>query len=169
MDNKHHHIHLLESISEFKMSYLMLAEALNDAKEDEYWHTEIGEGVGGLSDYLSMPEIGLTVRECNEMVAVLDLVRTHFSDTYRNVPLATLKYMAKRGITDTEMVDAAQHLTIKDFKERNFDHTTEDKGERTYTYMVMKKCNETGNMTKVHGVESEEVLEALKDKINYNG
>lgn len=166
MTSKPNHDHLLEAIYEMKMSYLMLAEALKDAKEYEYWHTEIGEGVGGLADYLSMPEIGVTVRECNEMIQVLELVRDHFPETYREVPLSTLKYMAKRGITDHEMLASAESLTPKDFRERWYDHKTGEKGDRTYKYMVMKVCNETGNMTKVHGVESEEVLEALKDKID---
>lgn len=139
-----------------------LGHYFGEAKEGETYKEDIGAGVDTWSDYLSQPEIGATVREANELIKVYDFCRANGID-YMLTSFATLKYMARRGIVDDEMVDASSVLTTKDFKERFYDHETEDKGKRTYAYMVMRRCLETGNLYKVHGYGSNEVLEAFKD------
>jgi hypothetical protein len=160
--NQPNHEQLLYAIREFKASYLELAESLSDAKEHEFFHTEIGEGIDTLNDYLSMPEIGITLREANEMVRVVKFVRENIHNEVWEIPMATIKIMAKHGITDDEMIHAAKTLTTRDFKERYYDHKTEDKGERTYSYLVMKRCNETGTLSKVYPDEiAPEILKEI--------
>lgn len=125
----------------------------------------IGSGIDTWFDYVAQPEIGISVRDANDMIRVAEFVGEHSIEDPSEIPTATLKYMTKRGISDDEMVTAARVLTVKDFKDRYFDHKTNDAGERTYSYMLMKRCKETGNLSRVLGVEEENLLEKFNVEI----
>ena len=79
------------------------------------------------------------------------------------LPVVKGKKLSKSVVED--MLGDATHLTQAQFKESVYDVKTDNKGERTYTYLIMKKCNETGTMQKVHDVSSDKIVETfgLKD------
>jgi hypothetical protein len=156
---------LKDLIKYHRITRYEMGAILHRFKSDQLWEEEIGEGVGGFHDFVAMPEIGLTTREANVLIQDYEFIEELGLDA-EALPTANLRHMVKtnRGITG-EMVEAAMHLSPKDFKERYYD-IAKPEGERTYTYMVMRRCIETGNLEKVHGVESEEVLQAFNDKID---
>ena len=117
-------------------------------------------------DYLAQPEVGLTKGEANRLVQIYEefVVKFHYDEVYiANIPLKNLHYLlpiakaTKDESKITSLLNEAKHLSQKDFKERVYDIKTEDKGERTYEYLIMKKCKETGGMVKVHNIPSEEI------------
>lgn len=139
-----------------------LGMALHSVKKNESYREEIGEGIDTWHDYLYM--IGLTNREASYLISAYLWSNTLDEESLKvvaDIPKESLKKLVSNKETDPEMILAAQTLTVKDFKERFYDHKTKDKGKRTYTYMVMKKCNETGTLEKVHGVESEEITKKI--------
>lgn len=145
-----------------KLNDYRLGVALREVKNS--YRDLVGEGIDTWHDFLNQPEVGMTVREANELISIADKLTY---EQYCDMPTATAKYLVRLKIDlGDEILYSASTLTTKDFKERYFDIKTNDEGQRTYSFMVMKKCNETGNLTKVHEVESEEVLKAFKDKIN---
>ena len=59
-----------------------------------------------------------------------------------------------------ELLEDARFLAQKDFKDRLYDRQIEssnDETERTYTYLIMKRCKETSNLTRVFGIESSQI------------
>ena len=152
---------LVASIESYREYHIAMGELLSIAKEQKIWQTDIGEGIDTWYDFLAQPEIGMGVHEANTLISVFKLSQSiGLADTIQ-IPPQTLKYMAKVGGD----VEDAKVLTTKDFKDKYYEDKHK-KDERTYTYLVMKRCTETGNMTKVHGVESEEVLTAFNEKID---
>ena len=124
----------------------------------------MGDGINTWSDFLAQPEIGMTVREANQLIQLAEYV------SGVNVPLwelnlATARFAALRGIVDPELLDDMKVLTLKDFKDRHYDKNTDDKGERTYKYLVMKRCNETGNLSKVYTDEVEKIEKRLAEEL----
>jgi len=91
-----------------------------------------------------------------------------------NIPVKNLHYLLPLVKESTEetaddiraLVDDAKHLSQKDFKERLYESKHESQ-ERTYEYLIMKRCHETGILSRVHGVESTAIVVFLnKLKIN---
>lgn len=138
-----------------------LGRMLLEAKQN--YRELIGEGINTWHDFLAQPEIAMTNSEAQFL---MDIAETFFVQDYVQMPKASAKLILKMQDQDEEVISAAKTLSVKDFRDRYYDITTKEKGERTYSYMVMRKCNETGNLTKVHKVESEEVLEMFKDKLH---
>ena len=60
------------------------------------------------------------------------------------------------------MLDEATHLTQAQFKGVVYYVNTQGEGNRTYMFLIMSKCNETGNMQKVHGIKSEKIVETFR-------
>lgn len=142
---------------------LEIASFLKEIRDGELYTKEIGQGIDTWHDYLSQPEIGMTVHEANTLINLMDYMVRNGIDPDCGIPTKTLKFLAKNNIDNPEIIYAASQLTHKDFKELHY-----DKGStkpRTYTYMLMKRCNETGNLTKVHGIESSELEDNFKDKL----
>ncbi len=139
---------------------------LMEMREGERYKEEIGEGINTWHDYLSQPDIGMSVVEANALIKLFQFCTSHnISDhTIARIPTPTLKHLVKNSATlpTEEILEAGATLSTRDFKERFYDHVTEDKGKRTYTYMVMKKCLETGTMTKVYEDELEEGIKQIQ-------
>jgi len=108
-------------------------------------------------DMVKSPEIGFMTAEVNalmkmhKMFALLepqDLPSHH-----------AMKLMVNKGV-DMELLGDANTLSVTDFKEKIKDEETGNQ-DRTYTYEVIKRCNETGNIKRVYDEEKEEAIKQL--------
>lgn len=118
---------------------------------------------------MKQPEIGLTVGEANKLI---DLYTTfvlelgYSEEQLSSISLKNLKVLlplVKQGVQNLEeLMDQARTLSDKDFKDALIE-TSESLVEvpRTYKYVVMKVCNETKNMSKVH-----EITDEIKQQLN---
>ena len=87
-------------------------------------------------------------------------------DYISDIPIKNLHYLlpiAKNGGDIEELANHAKVLSQKDFRELVHELKT-DSPDRTYEYMIMRKCLETGNLNKVHGIDSEQII----NKFNLN-
>ena len=141
---------------------LGIAEILKQIKDGDLFKSEIGYGVDTWHQFLAMPEIGMTVNEANFLIRIYNLSLDFPSLV--EVPRRMWKLLDGQDINE-ELIESAKTLSYQDLKERLYDVTVNDNGERTYTYVVMKRCNETGNLSRVPIIESDEVVERFKDKI----
>lgn len=141
----------LGRVESYKESISGLAEALAEAKVR--YGEMVGDGINTWHDFLAQPEVGISVREANEMIKLLEL-ETAIGVPLTQLNLATARFAASKGIYDYDLIEDMKVLSIKDFKDRHYDTVVkEDNAPRTYKYMVMKRCVETGNLTRVYGDE----------------
>ena len=147
-------------------AYLSMGGILKSLKENDLWRKSVGEGgLDTWDDFLKQPEIGVSRLEAERMIkAHKMLVETQQRSMHDiiQIPIASIRKIVELEEITDEVIDNAILLSTKDFKESIAEQA--DIQERTYTYMVMRKCRETGNMTKVHGITNEEV----KEKFNIN-
>lgn len=143
---------------------LELGCILKRCRNEEVWTTDIGIGIDTWYDFLAQPEIGLSTREANALIETWEYAVQNSIDD-GSVSQTNLKILAAKNTSDQQVINDAKVLTPKDFKERYYERSHGDNAPKTYTYMVMRRCKETGNLEKVHGVEHETVLERLGDKI----
>lgn len=167
------HNYLTQLVQMTKRSFVEIGSVLYTLKKDGRYK-EVS-GVDSWVAYLEQPEISLTKREANRLI---DIYRTFCvklgfdKDRISEVPVKNIHYLLPlvrdKDKQEVEpMLDDALHLSQKDFKERAYDYKSGDNPTRTYTYMVMKKCVETGNLGKVHGIESDQIINAFN--INEEG
>lgn len=143
-----------------------LAKLLYVLRRNELWRFAVG-GFDSWEDYLKQPDVNLSRHKADKLVRVYEFFVVERGYTVANlweVPWYALDYISKKGgDLDPEeinsLLDDSKHLTQKDFKENFFD--VKDGGDRTYTFVVMRKCDQTGNLEKVHGLESN----FIKDKL----
>ena len=161
---------LLQSV---RIANVKVGHLLMQIREGEKYKEEIGQGVDSWYDYLSQPEVGMSVTEANSLIRLHKFCATNFISEHliARIPTPSMRHLVKNAapFPMEEILEAGATLSPRDFKDRYYDISTEDTGVRTYTYMVMKKANETGTMEKIHGVESEEIISAFKKKIEENG
>lgn len=169
------HQKLVETISFSKQSFVAMGKLLSELKRGDKYREAIGEGINTWVDYIAQPEIGLSKGDADRLIQIYEVFVEHFcfaEEYVASVPVKNLHYLlpiAKRGLTrpgtegSTEMeelLEDAKVLSQKDFKERIFDVRQEDEDvERTYEFLIMKKCIETGNMSKVHDITSDNIKE----------
>lgn len=152
---------VVKNVDNYKMVLCDLGKTLSYCKDN--YKDLVGEGINTWRDFVEQPEIGLTVREANMLVDLsewLDGMDVPLED----LNLATAKFGASKGITEPELVDDMKVLSLKDFKERHYDAKNGDNAPRTYKYLIMKRCNETGTLQKVY--DGEEIAEVLKQANN---
>lgn len=138
--------------------YLAMGLVLKNLKENSRWRESVGDGgIETWDDFLKQPEIGISRLEADRMMkaySVLVEEKGYSIEDLKNIPVASIKRLIEIDIDDN-VIEQAKTLTTKDFKEAIAENNNIQ--ERTYTYMVMRRCKETGNMTKVHGITSEEI------------
>lgn len=140
---------LVDILQHYKESLSTVGGALRDAKLN--YRDMVGEGINTWVDFISQPEIGLTAREATS------LIQLHNLETDSGIPISTLnlataKFVASKGIYKPELIEDMRFLSLSDFKERYHDITVGvDNAPRSYTCLVMKRCNETGNLSRVYG------------------
>lgn len=127
----------------------------------------IATGVNTWEEYLEQPEVNISKHRASKLVGLyiyfveqLKLSPEEITD----VPTYALDYIKKAELNDKLQIisifDDSKYLSKKDFKEKFHDDVVQT--ERTYSYLLMKKCNETGNMVKVHDVPLSELFEIAK-------
>lgn len=179
-DNAHQvYKDLVTAIQTQRLFGVFLGKFLWQLKANDLYQQAVGQGVDNWNDFLKLPEISLEVRDANramELYSIFVIDYGYTADELAEAKTKSLHYLlplARSGqIPEArirELVEDAKHLPQASFKERIFDAKTGDQGERTYQLMLMRKCNETGNMTKVHGVDEEQLRVALVNMgINVN-
>lgn len=166
--NKAHQLHqtLLLTGSKEREWSIQTAKALYYLRRYDLWRFSIGAGIDTWEDYLKQPEVGIPKSRADKLVRIYEffVIRLRMLDIrVQKYPLYALDKIERSCPIEDEvriadLLEAATELTPKDFKELFQDITVGP--ERTYTYIVMRKCNETGSLEKVHGIESK-VIEEL--------
>lgn len=151
---------------------IMKGRTLWELKADNTYKKSFGEGGDdSWAAFLKNPEIGLTVSEANRAMQLYEyfILKYEFSETdLAHIPVKSLNYMLPRLKSGEigkenigELVEAARNLTFADFRDTFYDVT--DSGVRTYQFLIMKKCNETGNLSKVHNIASDRISAAFPE------
>lgn len=168
---------LLTVLNLHRGSGLVLGQVLWQLKANNLFQKSVGAGIETWADFLKQPEIGLDVREANRMMdlygqfvlklgySVEELAEAKTKSLHYLLPLVKSDQLSKERID--ELVDSAKTLTVNQFRESIYDAKTQDIGVRTYQLVLMRKCNETGTLQKVHGIESE-VIEQVFTKAGIN-
>ncbi len=157
---------LIELLKSVRIADVHVGHLLSEIKEGEIYKEEIGEGINTWYDYLNQPDIGMSVVEANALIRLYQFCTSNnISREYIvRIPTPTMKHLVKNTATlpTEEILEAGATLSTSDFKERFYDHATDYKGGRTYTYMVMKKCVETGTLSKVYDDELKEAITTIE-------
>lgn len=164
--DKAHGLHkVLEAFrSRDKKDEWTLAELLYKLRRYELWRFAVG-GFDSWEDYLKQPEIGISRHKADKMVRIYEyfIIERGFQlPDLEDVPWYALDFISKkRPEADliAQLLADAKVLTQKDFKEAYYDHT--EVGPRTYSYVLMRKCDQTGNLEKVHELDSETIKTKL--------
>lgn len=169
MDSSQLHQELARTVLGSKVQFIEVGKLLYELKQEDNFREAVGDGIDTWNAYLAQPEIGLSISEANRLISIYEtfVLNYGYSEVeVAEVPIKNLHYLlplAKSG-EDKEIVDElfqeATHLSQRDFKERVHEHK-DDTGVRTYEFVVMKKCIETGTMRKVHAIPSELIKEAF--------
>ena len=108
-------------------------------------------------DFCKSPEIGFTPTEANTLIKMYDkfmLLEPEDLPSHNN-----MKLMVNKTV-DMDLLADAQTLTTTDFKEKIKDDESGTQ-DRTYSYEIIKRCNETGNIKRVYDEELEEAKKVL--------
>ncbi len=156
-------VSLLKSV---RIADVHVGHLLSQIKEGERYKEEIGEGINTWHDYLSQPEIGLSVAEANALIKLYQFCTTHdiTDQTIARIPTPSMRHLVKNAtsLPTEEILEAGATLSYRDFKDRFYDHVTSDTGKRSYSYMVMKRCLETGTLSKVYDEELEDAIKKIE-------
>lgn len=165
------HTELLESIAFTKTGFVIIGKLLYQLNTGSKFLKAVGEGINTWEDYIAQPEIGLARGEASRLMQIYEefVLRLGLSEEeVAKIPVKNIHYLlpiVKGKKTTKEMmslIDDARHLSQKDFKERVYEAKHEI-DERTYEYLVMKRCVETGNLSRVHGITSEKIKNFVEE------
>lgn len=152
---------IIDNIQEHRLALVELGYMLREAKSTAIWNEEIGAGVDTWYDFLSLPEIGLSVSEADFLIWLSEF-DVLIPNKIQFVPTATMKYLMKHnGDLDDAMV-----LTTKDFKKKYFED--KHKREAGHKYVVMKIL-EDGTMNRVYGDELQTATATIANNQITNG
>jgi hypothetical protein len=147
-----------------------MGKILWQLKANDTYQKAIGQGIETWVDFLKQPEIGLEVREANRAMELYGtfVLKYGFSiEELSEAKTKSLHYLlpvAKSGSVNEqrirELVESAKHLSQNQFRDSLYDAKTDDQGERTYQFVVMRRCVETGTLQRVQmeGVDIEAVF-----------
>lgn len=162
------HNRIVNNISQDRKNWVDIAEGLYNLKVGENFRDAVGEGVDTWVSYISQPEIGLSKGEADKLVmAYYKLVVENnimkerlYSISRKNL----LKLIDVVQTTDNNDIDDLVHSAIN-LSHRDFKDLLHDMRQvtdiRTYSYVIMRKCNETGNLNKVKEISSEQIKTAF--------
>ncbi len=130
----------------------------------------LATGVDTWEDYLEQPEVNISKHRATKLISIYRFFVEEHKFTpleLEDVPTYALDYISQNHIQDKskigDLLDESRVLSKKDFKERFVDLSNPNaEVQRTYSYLLMKKCDQTGNMTKVHDVPLSELFEMAK-------
>lgn len=170
------------TLNQNKINFLWQGKYLYNLRKNSNYREAIGDGIDSWHDFLAQPEIGMSPTQANKLLNIYELFIKQLKyeeEEIIKISIKTLNYLIKwreeiekldKKLCD-EIIIQAQVLSFKDFKEVYFDHKNkedqESKEVRTYEYIIMKKCHQTGNMTKVHDIDSQQI-ETIFNLLNYD-
>lgn len=151
---------LVGIIKNSKVNFVQMGAVLKYLKEKDRFKETTG-GVDTWQDYISQPEVQLSQSEANRLISIFETFCEKFGysiDEISEIPVKNIHYLlpiAKKTDDKTfveNLLEDAKVLSQKDFREKIF----EDKGGvKTYEYILMQRCIETGTMRRIHDIESE--------------
>lgn len=163
------HQKLIQAINGSKFSFLLIGKLLYELQQDDLYTSAIGNGADDWDDYIAMPEIALSRGEASRLSQIYEhfIERMGYDENrLAQIPIKNLHYLlpiAKNIFSRDELdplVDDAENLSQKDFRLKLYENKHET-DERTYTYLVMKRCNETNSISRVYGITSEDIVTKL--------
>ncbi len=146
-----------------------MGKLLYELKQSSKFKLAIGKGIDTWDDYIAQPEIQLSKGEAERLSQIYEYFVIQYGiseEELSEVPIKSLHYLlpiAKKNEDKDdmkEMVLSASTLSQKDFKERIGELKYGD--DRTYEYLVMKRCIQTGTLTKVHDISSQDIKNSFK-------
>lgn len=149
---------------------IKLAQKLHDIKRGEFYKEAVGQGIDTWVDYLRQPEVNITPYRASKLIRLYEhfiLGLGYQQEQLEGVPTFALDFIARKGLLDVvginTLIDDARALSEKDWKDKYHDDI--EGGARTYTYLIMRKCVETGRLEKVHDIPSDEIIEKFHARI----
>lgn len=134
-------------------------------RKDDNFKSSVGS-IETWDEYLRQPEISLSQGESNRLEQIFEVFCLKFGyevERIASVPVKNLHYLlpiAKTADSIDDLLNDAEHLSQKDFRERVFEaKNTND--TRTYEYILMQKTIETGNLKRVHSIDSQKIKETF--------
>lgn len=127
----------------------------------EFKNVKDNDGYNGFADTfidaVKSPEIGFTVAEATALIKMYDKFCLLDADDLPSHH--SMKLMVNKAV-DMDLLEAAQTLSVTDFKEHIKDEETGTQ-ERTYRYEIIKRSIETGSIKRVYDEEIEQALKEL--------
>lgn len=139
----------------YRQFLIELGAAFKDYRDTEAWRGRADTFI----DYIKSPEIGFTNAEVQTLIKMYDMFCLLEPDDLPSHH--SMKLMVNKKV-DMDLLTAAQTLSVTDFKESIKDKQlgTQD---RTYTYEIIRRTKETGNINKVYGDEIKEALKKIQE------
>lgn len=142
----------------YRKFLLELGEAFKETRDRGLWSGRADTFI----DYIKSPEIGFSVAEVQSLIRMYDMFCLLEPEDLPSHH--AMKIMASRRV-DMEMLDAANTLSVTDFKEILKDKELGTQ-ERTYKYEIIKRSTESGSINKVYGDELKDALKILNELEN---
>lgn len=147
---------------------IRMGEYLYKLRVYDLWRDSTG-GIDSWEDYLKQPEINIPKSKANQLIRIWEYFGVEDKGwDITDVPMYVLDIISKKKpkakFLIAEMLESGKVLSRSDFKERFHDlvnGTPEQDAVRTYSYLIMQKCNETGTLKKVHDIPSDLIKEAF--------
>lgn len=162
---RENHENLVNTIRNAKINFVQIGALLYFLKQDDNFKLAVGS-IDTWEEYLRQPEISLSSGEASRLEQIYSVFCEKFGysvDRIAAVPIKNLHYLlpiAKESKDIEDLLNDAEHLSQKDFRERVFEAKNTD-DTRTYEYILMQKTIETGNLKKVHGIDSQKLKETF--------
>lgn len=147
----------METIKELAQAYrkfmLELGQEFERVQDEELYDGYADNFI----DAVKSPEIGFSPSEVKTLIKMwrmFGLLEPEDLPSHHS-----MKLMVNKAV-DMDLLRDAQVLSVTDFKEKIKDEQTGNQ-DRTYSYEVIKRCNETGNIKRVYDEEKEEAIKSL--------
>lgn len=167
LSNPHDLHNLLTAIiTSSKKNFIAMGQVLSELRNNNNYKRAVGS-IDTWRAYLAQPEIGLSLGEANRLIQIYEefIIRLGFApEMVSEVPIKNLHYLLPmvKGEKDKDKVGEwladATLLSQSDFRERIGE---EKKEQCTYEFMVMKRCQENGRLTKVLEISHEQIIQAF--------
>lgn len=164
---------LMSVIMVHRGSAILIGRGLHYMRDSETY--KLATGIDTWHDFLK--EIGISVSEANRSIDLFETFCLQYGYPVEELAEAKTKSLhyllpvAKSGTIPEnrirELVEDAKHLNQNQFRENIFDAKgesqglTPDKVLRTYQFVLMRKCNETGTLQRMQEITHETIIKAM--------
>ena len=164
------HRDLVETIETNRANFVHVGKQLSQLKKKSEYKKAVGDGIDTWQSYLAQPEIGMSLGEASKLIRIYEefVERLGFKEEFvAEIPrknleiLLTFSQNCGDAIDLYEVIEEAKALSHRDFKERHAERKYGDNHPRTFSYVVMRKDNESGNLSRVREIESEVIKDTF--------